>query len=320
MKMPVLLIGLFLSSIFLSNAAMASDWLLNNEFTNPAIAFDTGVVKNSNVAASPDSWKWGYSCYKWDSNSASYPIDSCQVKSYSAGTNDYNVILYGYSIGSDKTGVVKLVQGNVWGGSVPWYVPPKLSINTGENIYIDSWYNVDMFYGTTSNFMYDIWLKDDSTGKIMVLDLMFSRRVPWLNSWWDGTVFHYQTDVCGSGGWYHCNINLKYIIGDAINTAKSKGVTFNVPTTYIYQVEILFELQQAVAQLDVGSFRLYHEPPPTRPPGGCQKNCYMLAVGPYLFNVDIEPILSVVSAVLVLIEILVVMTIYDRFKHAKRRR
>ena len=55
--------------------------------------------------------------------------------------------------------------------------------------------------------------------------------------------------------------------------------------------------------------------------GGCVgKGCYILAIGPYVFNVDITPIISVISAILVIIEIVVLMTIYNRLKHTKRKR
>lgn len=57
----------------------------------------------------------------------------------------------------------------------------------------------------------------------------------------------------------------------------------------------------------------------TQPGGGCV-GCRLLAIGPYVFNVDITPILSTVSAVLVLIEIVVLMTIYNRMKHTKRKK
>jgi len=255
---------LILSSILLASIVKAEDWLLNPQFTNPALVFDTGIVRNSIVSASPDSWKWGYSCYKWD-NSGIKAIDWCQVKSYYAGTSDYNVYIAGDSLGigdpinNPLMGVVKLVQGNVWGGSVPWYVPPKMPINTG--IYIDSWYNVKSYSGWHNAYMFDVWLKDDSNGNIMVLDLIFFTwtlsPTPIKSPWWDGSVFHYQAQVCGAGGWYHCNLNVKAHIDSAISAAESQGVHFNRLTTYIYQTEILYEASQAVGELDVGSFSLY---------------------------------------------------------------
>ncbi len=289
MRKFVFLIGLLLTATFLSNAVYAqTDWLLNPQFTNPVLTFDTGIVRNTFVSASPDSWKWGYSCYEWDSNSGSYPIDWYKIKSYSYSPSDYNVYLAGDSLGLDKTGVVKLVQGNVWGGSVPWYVPPKLSINSGYNIYIDSWYNVISYTGSHNAFMFDIWLKDDSTGKIMVLDLIFFTwtisPTPIRSPWWDGSVFHYQAAVCGAGGWYHCNLNVKTHIDAAISAAASQGIYFNRATTYIYQSEILVELQQAAAELDVGSFRMYQTPPPAPGGGGggCSR-CYMMNVDNLFF-------------------------------------
>ena len=241
--------------------AAVEEWLLNPWFTNPALEFDTGIVENQTVAESPDDWKWGYSCYKW--NDGINPIDWCQVKAYYAGTvngqPDYNVYLAGDSLGFDKTGVVKLVQGNVWGGSVPWYIPQKIPIN-GRNIFIDAWYNVGYSEGFLTNYLFDVWLKDDSTGHIMVLDLMFFRVVPLRSPWWDGNVFHYQADVCGAGGWYHCNFKLNSFIDDAISAAEAQGVHFNRARTYLYQAEILFELIHGVAELDVGGFRLYSTP------------------------------------------------------------
>ncbi len=54
--------------------------------------------------------------------------------------------------------------------------------------------------------------------------------------------------------------------------------------------------------------------------GGCGRGCYLIAIGPYIMNVDITPILSIVSAVLVLIEIIVVMTIIDRLHKTSRRK
>jgi hypothetical protein len=53
--------------------------------------------------------------------------------------------------------------------------------------------------------------------------------------------------------------------------------------------------------------------------GGCSR-CFMIAIGPYLLNIDPEPILSVTSAVLVVIEIVVFLTIYNRLKHTKRKK
>ena len=54
--------------------------------------------------------------------------------------------------------------------------------------------------------------------------------------------------------------------------------------------------------------------------GGCGRGCYMVAIGPYLLNIDPEPILSVTSAVLVVIEIVIFLTIYNRLKHTKRKK
>jgi len=231
------------------------EWLLNPWFVNPALEFERWG-NNEYVAESPDDWKWGYACYEWNDESASFPIDHCLVRSYKSGEGDYNVLIYGYSYNTDKIGVVKLVQGNVWGGQVPWHTPNKLPI-IGKDIYIDSWYNVGPSEGFFVNYMFDIWLKDDSTGHLMVLDLMFARSVPLLRNWWDGHIFHYQADVCGSGGWYHCKFKLNPIIDDAISAARSQGIYFNRRTTYIYQAEILIELKDGYGMLDVGGLRLY---------------------------------------------------------------
>jgi len=263
MKKQVFSISLFLMSLlWISSAHAQSEWLSNPWFTDPALQFDTGIIRNQNVGESPDNWKWGYSCYKWDNNGV-YPIDWCHVKAYYAGQSDYNVYIAGDSLGTDKTGVVKLVQGNVWGGSVPWYVLPKIPVDTPE-IYVDAWYKVVSYTGLHTAFMFDIWLKDDSTGNIMVLDLIFFvstySPIPIKSPWWDGKVFHYQASVCGIGGWYHCNFKLDQFIDDAISKAESQGVHFNRKTTYIYQSEILFELIHGVAELDVGGFRLYWQP------------------------------------------------------------
>ena len=248
-----------------------SEWLLNPWFTDPALQFDTGYIMNQGVTESPDNWKWGYSCYKWD-KSGIHPIEWCRVKSYYAGTDDYNVYIAGNSLSdfyncyfSDNPliGVVKLVQGNVWSDSYPWYIPPKMSINSGD-IYIDSWYNVISFNGYVTNFLFDVWFKDDSTGNRTVLDLFFARTVSLKGSWMDkeGT-FHYQADVCGSGGWQHCNFKVNPYIENAISAARSQGFNFNKATTYIYQTEILFELCHGAAELEVGEFRLYVTPTTT---------------------------------------------------------
>jgi hypothetical protein len=255
------LFSLFLLWISLANAQY--DWLLNPFFTNPALQFDKGIIRNQNVRESPDDWKWGYSCYKWDKNGV-YSIDWCQVKTYYARQNDYNVHMTGDSLGTGDIinnpliGVVKLVQGNVWGDSVPWYVPKKMPINSGD-IYIDVWYDIGYFQGFLTNYMFDIWLKDDSNGNIIVLDLIFLETNPFgsKSPWWDGKVFHYQSSVCNPGnGWYHCNFKINPYIESAISAAESQGVHFHKSTMYIYQTEILFELMQGVAELEVGGFRL----------------------------------------------------------------
>jgi hypothetical protein len=255
------LIILFTLMIFLSKIAIADDWLTNYYFDNPSYVFDTGTKINAFISESPDNWKWGYSCYNWDNSGASYPLSSCRVNSYYAGSSDYNVQLEGTNSVLGKTGVVKLVQGNVWGGSVPWYTPPIASITHG-NYYIDAWYNVKSTSGPLSNLMFDVWLKDTSTGRIMVLDLMFYTW--WTRDpWWDGSVFHYQAYVCGTGlgSWYHCNLNLNGYIDSAIYAAKSQGINFDRRSTYIYQTEILNELfTGGSASMDVGSFRLNWQP------------------------------------------------------------
>ena len=270
--MKKLILSFSLFSIFLlliSSVHALSDWVLNPWFDNPNQVFDTGIIRNQIVSASPDSWKWGYSCYKWDNNGI-YPIDWCRVNSYKTGTNDYNVYIAGDSLGTGDpvnnplVGVVKLIQGN-FGGSPPWYVPPKMSINN-RDIYIDSWYNVVSYTGLHSAFMFDIWLKDDSNGNIMVLDLIFftwTIGFPIRSPWWDEKVFHYQANVCGAGGWYHCNLKINQYIDDAISKAESQGVHFDRKTTYLYIAEILFEGIQSVGELDVGSFRLYWQPTST---------------------------------------------------------
>jgi len=318
---PLSLFSIFLLCISLVHAQ--SEWLLNPYFVNPIQEFDTGIIRDQNVAVSPDGWKWGYSCYKWDKNGV-YPIDWCHIKSYNAGTNDYNVYIAGDSLGTGDylhdnalIGVVKLVQGNVWGGSVPWYTPPKMSINSGD-IYIDSWYKLVSYIGLHSAFMFDIWLKDDSNGNIMVLDLIFFvstySSTPIRSPWWDGRVFHYQVSVCGAGGWYHCNFKLNSYIDSAISAAQLQGVSFSKSSTYLYQTEILFEAINGVEELDVGSFRLYNIPttttiPVSRGRGGGGRH-YLLGTEEGLNN----PIVILVAL------IAVVVIIYGAFRFLAKKK
>ena len=48
--------------------------------------------------------------------------------------------------------------------------------------------------------------------------------------------------------------------------------------------------------------------------------CVMLAVGPYIWNVDIIPVLFVISVALIIIEIIVATTIFNMLKNKKRKR
>jgi hypothetical protein len=301
--MKLLVFTLFLIFVFMLHPvnSASTEWLQNTGFMNPLIDFDTGTLYDVQIHELPDNWHWGYHCYSWTWEQE-LPISECQVKSYEARENDYNVRLSArMDEHEDRIGVVALRQYN-----------DELPIS-GKEIWVETWLNRGESREFPGHCIYqlEVRLKDYSNNQQLVLAL-----IPW-GSYWPatntfpkGTTFYYNAyfplgcHMFLENTWYNCNFKLSDYIDDAINVAKTHGLNFNKNSLKIFRTEMHVEVKKVsiingYGNLEIGSLRLYHKPIPTTRSGGCGgspwNRCFRLGASEYPLYVIILPIIIIIA-------------------------
>ncbi|MFH0862988.1 MAG: hypothetical protein V1875_08170 [Candidatus Altiarchaeota archaeon] len=261
-KLGILLICLVMG---MAGNANAADWLKNPGFNNPTAAFDTGIKSNQDYKSAPSGWAWGLHGYTWGGTGTT--IKECGFTS--SGGSDYKLKMYGKD-DSGKYAVVTLIQGWVWGGSPPasWNRPVPLAVYGKTSIPLTlvvkqngGNFNVPTGKSSLRNGIINVWMKDESTGRILMMDLYFGQwgsnkgKGTWVGS--DGIV-HYANTIASvsNNKWTTVNTNLATQIDNAIRAASAKGVGYNKKYLKIYQVEALHEFQYSWGDMWIKSFSM----------------------------------------------------------------
>ena len=258
------------ASVPFSSGCLGNDLLKNPYFVTPPNDFNRSISME-NAEFAPENWSWGLRGYAWDTSTlALYPITECAF--FSKGIpNDYDVWLYGKD-DSGGIGVVTLIQGWVWQSSSPpagWYLFSPQSVSNVTNMTVQAWIihrggpypetKTDML----RNGIVDIWMRDESSGKILMMDLLFFGHS---NSWKDDNIYHYAANVADvpEDTWTEVEVNVDDYIDHAIAEAANEGMPFEKKNLKIYQVEILEELRHAWGELRIGSFTFTSCSPPVQ--------------------------------------------------------
>jgi hypothetical protein len=236
--------------------------LRNPFFVDPSRDFNSGVLSMKEVDLAPGNWSWGLRGYAWDTKTLEqYPIGECSFFSYRSNANDSDVLLYGKD-DSGRIGVVTLIQGWVWQGSkqpASWYLFSPMPVSETNNTIIRAWithrggsypsWNPD----TLQNGIIDIWMRDEISGKNLMMDLYFSGNGL---SWRDEDTYHYTAKVADvpEDMWSEVAVKVDGYIDLAIKEAAKEGMIYDKKTLKIYQIEILEETKYAWGELRVGSF------------------------------------------------------------------
>lgn len=247
--------------------SVATAWIRNPRFLNPPLELDTGVILDQIYERAPNdgNWCWGIRGYTW-SEGRIYPIGEYEFVSHKTRDSSYSVKIC-IKDSSNRWGVGSLVQGWVWGDTLPalWHVPDSLVV---ENRRITVYFRANpKDYGAcldtannAVNYMVDIWLTDNSSSYKIVLDLYFHRTVPLYDPHMDDSgIYHYPADVTfiGKSVWGEVTVDIDHHINKAILAAKTDGYTFNKNQIMLCQAEILVEIRNAWACLLVDCFGLY---------------------------------------------------------------
>ncbi len=251
----------------LSSSFTEKNLLTNPFFVAPSKYFNSGIISLENVELAPENWSWGLRGFAYDTNTLNqYPITECAFSS-SGVPGDYDVWLYGKD-GSGRIGVVTLIQGWVWQSSSPpacWYIFSPLNVSDATNMSIHAWIRhrggpfPEAKADALRNEIIDIWMKDESSGKILMMDLLFFGHG---NSWKEDNVYHYAINVADipEEKWAEVVVSVDGYIDHAIAKAADEGMHFEKKNLKIYQVEILEELRYAWGELWVGSFEFTYWP------------------------------------------------------------
>jgi hypothetical protein len=245
-----------------SSECEGNDLLKNPFFINPSRDFNSGVLSMKMVDLAPKNWSWGLRGYAWDPNTLEqYPIGECSFSSFRSSANDSDVLLYGKD-DSGRIGVVTLIQGWVWQDSSPpkgWYIFSPLPISGTTNMTIHAWikhrggpYPPEKI-GSLRNGIIDIWMKDEISGKNLMMDLYFFGDG---SSWEDQDTYHYTAKVADvpEETWGEVVVDVDGYIDLAIKEAAKDGMICDKKNLKIYQIEILEETKYAWGELRVGSF------------------------------------------------------------------
>lgn len=239
-----------------------NDLLKNPFFVDPSRDFNSGVLSMKKGDLAPENWSWELRGYAWDTKTLEqYPIGECSFSSYRSSANDSDVLLYGKD-DSGLMGVVTLIQGWVWQDSSPpkgWYIFSPLPISGTTNMTIHAWikhrggpYPPEKI-GSLRNGIIDIWMRDEITGKNLMMDLYFFGDGL---SWDDKDTYHYasKVDDVPEETWSDVVVDVNHHIDLAIKEAANEGMIFDKRGLKIYQVEILEETKYAWGELQIGSF------------------------------------------------------------------
>ena len=248
----------------------ARTWNNNGDFELPVI--DTGNVGGQCYIYAPwGNTSWGVEGYTF-SDPENHTITWSRFRS--SGHEGY---LYGKEE-SGKWGLVRYIQGDVWGGSycgiIPWNIPSPLPID-GKNISL----NMDIFRDTNSllsssdswiMFAVNIWFSspelpggnDISGHKPLVMDLIFYHQCNWTGCGYgvfeDNDAFHYQVFIGETPyGWKSWSIPLNDYIQRALDYQWTSGsIAHSKDTLKIYQIEFLIELKNSEGAATIDNFFL----------------------------------------------------------------
>ena len=250
------------TSVPLLSGCSGNDLLKNPIFVEPSRDFNSSVLSMKMVDLAPENWSWGLRGYAWDTKTLEqYPIGECSFSSYRSSANDSDVLLYGKD-NSGRIGVVTLIQGWVWRGSkqpTSWYLFSPQPVSEMHNTTVRAWI---LHRGgpypsgepeTMRNGIIDIWMRDEISGKTLMMDLYFFGDGL---SWKDDDTYHYAAKVADvpEETWGEVVVKVDGYIDLAIKEAAKDGMIYDKKSLKIYQIEILEETKYAWGELRVGSF------------------------------------------------------------------
>jgi len=233
-------------------------------------SFDSGDRYDENYVDAP--WgkdSWGVHGYVWGKNGQEQPISHCRFASW--GHTGY---LYGHYEGGDGTyGVVRYIQGDVWGNHQDdWYCPSPLPIKDKKlTLTIDLYRDTNIKHRSDSWIMFavNIWLKspelidpnDPSKPDKIVMDLIFYGGQPEHKR--DESAYHYQYFIGETPyrEWKTWSIDISWHINNMLAWLYQEYGIFGISDTLeICQLEFLIELQNdAEAACSIDNFYLYYE-------------------------------------------------------------
>jgi hypothetical protein len=103
------------------------------------------------------------------------------------------------------------------------------------------------------NGIIDIWMRDEISGKNLMMDLYFFGNGL---TWRDEDTYHYTAKVADvpEETWGEVVVDVDGYIDLAIKEAAKEGMIYDTKNLKIYQIEILEETKYAWGELRVGSF------------------------------------------------------------------
>lgn len=181
---------------------------------------------------------------------------------------------------SGKWGLVRYIQGDVWGGSncgpIPWNRPePLLTYGNDLALMIHIYRDTNILLTSNDSwimFAINLWFSspdlpsggDISEHKPLVMELIFYHDCNWNGCGYgpfeDDDAFHYQVFISETpyGGWGLWSIALNDYIQEALNYPWPSGSIADAEETLeLYQLEFVIELKNAVGAATIDDFFLY---------------------------------------------------------------
>ena len=245
---------------------------------------DTGNIKDQCYINAP----WGSNSWGVEGSTFSDPAD------YTINWSRFAILssdpdqgyLYGRD-GSGKWGLVKYIQGDVWGGSncgpIPWNRPgPLPTYGNDLTLKIDIYRDTNILLTSDDSwimFAVNLWLSsphlpsrgDINDRKPLVIDLIFYHDCNWdgcgYGHFEDDDAFHYQVFISETPyrGWGFWSIALNNYIQEALNYP-SWPIADAEETLKLYQLEFAIELKNAVGAATIDNFFLEYTPNTPAPP------------------------------------------------------
>ena len=258
-----------LSIVYYStNENLEGSWNNDGDFEIQAV--DTGIQQKTCYNNSPwgnNSWGLEGSTFSDQSN---FTIDNAKFIS-----SDGNIFLYGKDE-SNKWGLVKLTQGNIWGGTncgpITWYCPsPLLTYNKELVIEIDIKRELNKLLADESWIMFaiNVWFSsnelpsgsDINSRKPLVMDLILYHDCNWqgciIQNFEDSDAFHYQTKIGETPyqKFQTWSISLSEHITKALNYQWDSGsINHVIDSLKLYQLDFVIEVKNAEGSAIIDNF------------------------------------------------------------------